>query len=95
MINWISLCFNALWIVGLGLEVSALSFAYFLAGERNTDFRKALDLPACQMVVDIGMVFFCLGIFGSITVIWERIVWAALALIFAIKTWRDRKKIIA
>ena len=39
-------------------------------------------MPACQIMIDLGLVFFCLGWTGGVSVYWERLVWAVLALIF-------------
>lgn len=92
MIDWISLGFSALWIFGLGLELAALSFASYLSGQQKWRFRRTLALPACRMMIGLGLVFFCLGCAGGGSVVWERILWAVLALLFAVQTWQARKK---
>jgi hypothetical protein len=91
MIDWYSVGFSALWIFGLGLVTAALSFANYLASQQKRRFRQALERPACQIMIDLGLVFFCLGWTGSVSGTWERIVWAVLALIFAVRTWQARK----
>ena len=91
MIDWYSVGFGALWIFGLGLEVAALSFANYLASQQKRRFRQELEMPACRIMIDLGLVFFCLGWTGSVSSTWERIVWAVLALIFAVRIWQDRK----
>jgi hypothetical protein len=35
---------------------------------------------------------FCLGLAGGVSVVWERLVWAVLALAFAVQLWHIRKK---
>ena len=90
MIDWYALGFGALWIFGLGLEVAALSLANYLANQQKRGFWHALELPACRIMIDLGLVFFCLGRTGSASVTWERIVWAVLGLIFLLRTWQDR-----
>lgn len=86
MIDWVSLGFGALWISGLGLVTAALSFAYYLAGQQKQRLRQILKMPACQIMVDLGLVFFCLGLAGGVSEIWERILWVVLALIFMLPT---------
>jgi hypothetical protein len=88
MINWVSLSFGALWIFGLGLEVATLSFAYYLANQKKLGFRQALEMPVCRIMINLGLVFFCLGWTGSASGTLERIVWAVLALIFAVRIWQ-------
>jgi cytochrome c biogenesis protein CcdA len=91
MIDWYSVGFSALWILGLGLVVAALGFAYYLAGQQKQRFRQALEIPACRIVIDLGLVFFALGWTGSVSSTWERIVWAVLALLFLVQTWQATK----
>ena len=91
MIDWVVVGFSALWILGLALVVAALSFANYLAGRQKRRFRQALEMPACRIVLDLGLVFFCLGWVGGVSTTWERFVWGGLALIFALQTWQARK----
>ena len=91
MIDWVSLGFNALWILGLGLVTAALSFANYLAGQQKWRFRQALEMPACRIMIGLGLVFFCMGWAGNVSAIWERLLWAVLALMCALQTWQARK----
>jgi hypothetical protein len=91
MIDWVSVEFGALWILGLGLVTASLSFAYNLASQQKLRFRQALEMPACRIMIGLGLVFFALGWTGSVSSTWERIVWAVLALVFAVQTWRAWK----
>lgn len=91
MIDWYSFGFGALWILGLGLVTAALSFANYLASQQKRRFRQALEMAACRIMIDLGLVFFCLGWAGSVSAVWERLLWAVLALMFALQTWQARK----
>jgi hypothetical protein len=91
MIDWVVVGFGALWILGLGLVVATLSFANYLASQQKRRLRQVLDMPACRIMIDLGLVFFCLGWAGGVSIIWERIMWAVLALIFAVQIWQARK----
>ena len=91
MIDWVSVVFGALWILGLGLVTAALSFANYLASQQKRRFRQALETPACRIMIDLGLVFFCLGWAGGVSAIWARLLWGVLALMFALRTWQARK----
>jgi hypothetical protein len=91
MIDWYLASFGALWIFGLSLEFAVLSFAYYQAGQQKQSFVSALEMPTCRSMINLGLTFFCLGWTGSAAGTWERIVWAILTLIFAVRTWQVRK----
>jgi len=91
MIDWVLIGFSALWILGLGLVTAALGFANYLASQQKRRFRQALEMPACRIVLDLGLVFFCLGWAGGVSSTWERFVWGGLALMFALQTWQAGK----
>jgi hypothetical protein len=91
MIDWYSVGFNALWIAGLGLVTVGLSIANYLGGRENWRFRRAIRIPICRNMVVLGLVFFCFGLAGGVSNAWEHILWAALALIFILQTWLNRK----
>ena len=91
MIDWVSVGFSALWILGLGLVTAGLSVANYLASQQKRRFRQTLEMPACRIMIDLGLVFFCVGLAGGVSAIWERLLWAVLALMFALQTWQARK----
>ena len=91
MIDWVSVGFSALWILGLGLVTAGLSFANYLASQQKRRFRQALEMPTCRIMIDLGLVFFCVGLAGGVLAVWERLVWAVLALMFVLQTWQARK----
>jgi hypothetical protein len=91
MIDWVVVGFGALWIFGLGLVTAALSFANYRASQQKWRFRQALEMPACRIMIDLGLVFFCVGWAGGVSAVWERILWAVLALMFALQIWQTRK----
>jgi len=91
LIDWVSVGFSALWILGLGLVTAALSFANYLASQQKRRFRQVLEMPNCRIMINLGLVLFCLGLAGSVSIVWERLLWAVLALIFAVQIWLTRK----
>jgi hypothetical protein len=90
MFDWYSAGFGALWILGLGLVTAGLSLANYL-GSRHNKFRRAVRTPVCMTLIFLGMVLFCIGLAGSVSTTWEHILWAGLALIFALQSWQTRK----
>jgi hypothetical protein len=79
--------FNALWILGLGFIIASLSYASFQAAQQKKQFKQALKMPACRKLGLLGLVIFCIGLAGGVSAIWERIVWAVLAIIFTYQAW--------
>jgi hypothetical protein len=91
MIDWVSAGFDAMWIMGLGFVVAGLSLANFIDSRQNLKFKQAIQMAPCRSMIGLGLGFFCLGLAGSVSTMWEHIVWAVLALIFVLQTWRPRK----
>jgi hypothetical protein len=91
MIDWYSVGYSATWIVGLGFVTAGLSTAYFFRSKMNLPFRKAIEIPSCRIMIGMGLVFFCLGLAGGVSTLWEHILWIVLALAFGLQTWVARK----
>jgi hypothetical protein len=91
MIDWYSVGFAALWILGLGLLMTGLSLANYLGSTQICKFRKALRMPVCRTLISLGLVIFCIGLAGSVSTVWEHLLWAAMALLFALQSWQTRK----
>jgi hypothetical protein len=91
MIDWYLVGFSALWIFGVGLVTAALSFANYLASQQRRRFRQALETPACRVMIDLGLLFFCLGWAGRVLTVWERLLWALLGIMFAVRIWQTGK----
>ncbi len=91
MIDWYSAGFSALWIIGLGFVTAGLSLANYFGSRQNIKFRQATRIPPCITMIGIGLVLFCLGLAGSVSTTWERILWVVLAFIFTLQSWLPRK----
>jgi uncharacterized protein (TIRG00374 family) len=92
MIDWYLVGFGALWIFGSGLVVSALSYATYLGEQKNLRFGQVYKSPDIQVLINLGLLFICMGWTGSVSNILGRIAWAILALIFGVQTWQTTKK---
>jgi hypothetical protein len=93
LIDWLGVATGALWIVGLGIILTAIGFAHYQSHAENKKLGQVLGKRTSQFVVDLGMIFFCLGLMGSVEATWERILWGILSLVFAIQSsivWRTR-----
>ena len=91
MIDWYSVGFGTLWIIGLGFVVSVLSYANYKAIHLNRRFLQVLEMLSCRIMIDLGLVFICLGLTGSVSGTLERILWAVLGLIFSVRICQLRK----
>ena len=83
MINWTSIGTGALWITGLAIILATISYAHWQARERGERLRAVLGVFGCQVALDFGMVLLCTGLFFTARSTWERLAWAALALLSA------------
>ena len=93
LIDWTMVAFGALWIVGLAVILSALGIAYYEARQADEKLRTRLRRPGYQLAVNGGLTLFCLGMIGSAGAWWERVLWALLALAFAVYAWQNRRRI--
>jgi hypothetical protein len=84
MIDWFYVSWNALWILGLSLELAVLSVAYYQSGERRQKLGEALGGRGYQLCLDLGMVLFCLGLGALTKVDWQRLVWGLLCVGFGV-----------
>jgi hypothetical protein len=91
MTDWIAVGFSALWIIGLGLVTSGLSFSYYQMDKLNKRLRQVIELPGYRFVLNLGLLFFCLGWLGLAGTILERVVWAILSIFIVIRIWQGRK----
>lgn len=93
MIDWHSLALSALWVFGLALVLSTVSFAAYDAGEAGVPLRRYLARPQSVIVIDLGLALACVGFTGGALAHWRSVVWALLALVYladAVLTWRRR-----
>lgn len=80
MIDWVSLVFNACWIVGLALLLAQFSYRRW---QKSAGYPVTNDLQRA-LVTAIGYGLIGLGLIGTADAWWERVLWLALiaAIIF-------------
>ncbi len=87
MIDWLRLSFNALWIAGLTLMLTVLSYAGWLAQLQEVGVRQRLARPAFQAGLDLGLGLVSLGLFCLGRGWLEHLLWALLTLFFLWQAW--------
>lgn len=85
MIDWWGLAYNAVWILGLGMSLAALSMASYQARVDKVRLRRKLAEGAFQLPLMIGMMLFCLGLLLSSQPWWEKAVWGLASAWFAVQ----------
>ncbi len=85
MIDWLSLAFNFLWILGLGCILAILSWAYYYSQVRRIHFKQVLKKHSFLTGLYISGGLFCAGMAGSTKPGWELWVWVGLAILWAIQ----------
>lgn len=80
MISWQSVFFTSLWIIGLAIILSALSYHYWLAQTHGQSLRKQLGSRSFLGAFWIAVFFFSIGLLGSSRQLWEMVIWGLLGL---------------
>jgi len=91
MNRWIVLVADALWMLGLAVMLSTLSWAHWRASERKVRFRVIWGTSSCQITCDLGLVLVSVGLSLSARSAWEHVCWALFVLLYAVlalKQWR-------
>ncbi len=94
LIDWAGVGFGALWILGLSLNLAALSMADYQRTQTGKRWREVWSTSGYQLVSNLGLMLFCFGLLGSARADWEKILWGALGLgfaVFAAQAWRARR----
>lgn len=85
MIDWYNLFANALWIIALALALAVISFARWDATRRGEKLGKTLNRRGWQAALNVAGILFSLGLAATSDVLWERIVWLVMALLFVVQ----------
>ncbi len=78
MIDWASLVFNALWVLGAAVILSVLSYASYEARRRGERLRTRLAVPGFQAWLSVGLALISLGLALIGPRWWERVLWGLL-----------------
>lgn len=92
MINWPSLVFNGLWVAGLVVMLATWSYADWLAHFQEVRTRQLLASPSFQGFFFLGLSLVTLGLFCLGRGWLERLLWAALTLLYAWQVYSLRRE---
>jgi putative inorganic carbon (HCO3(-)) transporter len=92
MIDWVGAGAGAIWIIGLAVVFATVSRARWLASERRTSFGAVLGEPGYQWACHGGLALLSAGLAPGTPVPWQRVAWAALALLFTALGLQDRRR---
>ena len=85
LINWNALFSNFLWVLALGWLLAVVSMARWEAQQNGSKLGKQLDLPKYQLRLNLGGLFFCLGLGLVADKTWEMVLWIILSIVFLIQ----------
>ncbi len=91
--NWVGVFFNGLWILGSSLVVTALSFSYAAANREHQPISRLLERSSIHFVLIIGMIFFSLGLAGSLSALWQRVLWAIFTTLLGVQAWNPLRSL--
>jgi hypothetical protein len=87
MVDWVSLVFNELWILGLAIILAALSHAHWLAHTRRERLRTLLDARDFQLWLLVGLMLISLGAALLGPRWWEHVLWGMFCAVIAWQLW--------
>lgn len=79
MINWQSVFFSSLWILGLAVLLAGLSYQYWLAQTRDRPLRRQLQSTGFLITFWIAALLFAIGLLGGSPQLWEMALWGLVA----------------
>jgi multisubunit Na+/H+ antiporter MnhB subunit len=94
MVEWTSLAFNGLWVVGAAIILATFSFSYYEAQRRGERPRAHLAAPGVQVWLFTGVVLISLGAVLLVPRWWERVLWGLLGMLSIWQlavAWRERR----
>jgi multisubunit Na+/H+ antiporter MnhB subunit len=87
MIDWASLAFNGLWVLGTAVILAALSFSHYEAQRRGERLRAQLAAPGFQAWLSVGLALISLGLALIGPRWWERLLWGLLCAMSVWQLW--------
>ena len=85
MINWNSLLSNTICILALAWLLAVLSMSYWSAQSNNRKLSTELDRPNRQIQLNLGGMFFTVGLALVSEQTWQMIILLLLAVLFLVQ----------
>ena len=97
MVDWASLAFNGLWLLGAAVILTAFGFSCYAAEGRAKPLRTRLSAPGFQLPLALGLSLISLGAALLASFWWECLVWGLLCLTSVGQLWagwrrKERRK---
>jgi hypothetical protein len=89
MVEWNSLIFNGLWVLGAAVIVAAFSLSVYETRCRGGHLRVQLGSPGIRLSLMVGFVLVSLGIALIGPRWWERVLWGLLCALSVWQLWTD------
>jgi len=89
MIDWVNVFLNAVWILGLSILLSVIGIANYKGTTENIRLSKVLSESNYRIILDLGMILFCIGLAGLAGPWWQKLLWGLLSMSFLIMVWKS------
>ncbi len=89
VIEWSSVFFNGLWLVGSAVLLAGLSWHYWQAGEHKRPFRQQFQQPSFAQTGWIGLSLVTMGLAGTSSTTWETVLWVIGTAVCLLKTYQS------
>jgi multisubunit Na+/H+ antiporter MnhB subunit len=87
MVEWTSLAFNGLWVLGAAVILASFSLSYYEAQRRGERLRARLVAPGFQLWLSVGLMLISLGVTLLEPRWWGRVLWGVLCVTSAWQFW--------
>ena len=87
MIDWASLAFNGLWVMGVAVILAALSHSSYEAQRQGERLRTQLAAPGFQAWLSVGLALISLGLALIGPRWWERVLWGLFCVTSVWQLW--------
>ena len=87
MVEWISLAFNGLWVLGAAIILAAFSVSCYEAQRLDERLRARLAAPGFQVPLALGLLLISLGMAMLGRRWWERALWGLFCATSAWQLW--------
>lgn len=88
VIDWLSLFFNAFWILGLAILLADFSYHYWQAGQERRSLSEQLNEPSFLRFFWISFTLISIGLAGTSQRLWETAIWIAFTLVSIVNAFR-------
>lgn len=85
VIEWKSVIFNALWMIGCAIILSTASYSYWAKEQNNPATQQPTAIFSIEKFYWLGFIFIGAGLTGTSQRTWEIVVWVLFTLYAAVQ----------